>query len=194
MRNLFILGSPRVNGNSETMAKAVANGLLQEAGNNVEFIHLNKLNISPCQGCGGCSPTGNCIIDDDMSDLYKKTDDADRLFFVSPIYFYALSAQIKSYIDRCQARWARKYLLGQRYRQDEKRTGYLLSCASTSGDKLFDGSILAIKCLCDTLDIEYGNPLLIRNVESRKALQNLPDEIANCEQFGFKIASGQPLS
>ncbi len=194
MHNLFILGSPRVNGNSETMAKTVANVFLQEPGNSVEFIHLNKLNIKPCQACGGCSSTGDCIIDDDMSDLYQKTDDADRLFFVSPVYFYALSAQIKSYVDRCQARWSRKYLLGQRYRQGENRTGYLFSCASTSGDKLFEGSILAIKCLCDTLDIEYGTPLLIRNVESRKALQNLPDEIANCAQYGAEIASVQSLS
>lgn len=193
MHNLFILGSPRVNGNSESMAKAVANGVVQTPGNSVEFIHLNNLSIRPCQGCGGCSKSGICIINDDMDDLYKKTDDADRLFFVSPIYFYALSAQIKLYIDRCQAKWSRKYLLGQKIRKNEQRKGYLLSCASTNGDKLFDGSILTIKCLCDTLDIAYGKPLLIRNVESRNALQSLPEEIKNCEQFGVKIATSHQL-
>jgi len=194
MRNLFLLGSPRKNGNSETMAKAVAEGLLQTTGNSVEFVHLNDLQLRPCQACGGCTASGNCIIEDDMGELYQKTDEADRLFFVSPIYFYALSAQLKSYIDRCQARWARKYLLGQKYRVDEKRAGYLLSCASTNGEKLFDGPVLTIKCVCDTLDLEYGEPLLIRNVESRKALQNLPDEMAKCKQYGVHIATSHHLS
>ena len=194
MRNLFLLGSPRENGNSETMAKSVAEGLLQSAGNIVEFIHLNDLQLRPCQACGGCTASGNCIIKDDMEELYLKTDEADRIFFVSPIYFYALSAQLKSYIDRCQARWSRKYLLGQKYRADEKRGGYLLSCASTNGKKLFDGPVLTIKCLCDTLDLKYGKPLLIRNVESRKALLKLPEEMAKCKQYGADIAKSHRLS
>ncbi len=188
MHNLFILGSPRKNGNSETMAKAVAKGLLQNAGNSVEYIYLNNLNIRPCQACGGCSPTGNCIVDDDMVPLYTKTDKADRLFFVSPIYFYALSAQIKSYIDRCQARWARKYLL-KKAPIKKNRTGHLLSCAATNGAELFTGSILSIKCLCDTLDISYEEALLIKNIEGKNAIKNLPEQIASCEQYGFKIAS-----
>lgn len=191
MNNLFILGSPRKNGNSETMAKAVAAGVLQQTGNNVEFIYLNDLTIAPCQACGGCSASGNCIIHDDMTELYKKSDAADRIFFVSPVYFYAMSSQIKSYIDRCQARWARKYLLGKLHRPEEPRTGHLLSCAGTNGGKLFEGPILTIKCLCDTLDLQYGPPLLIRNVEARDALKNLPDEITACETFGIQIASSR---
>lgn len=191
MHNLFLLGSPRAHGNSDTMAKAVAQGLLQTPGNSVEYIRLNTKSIKPCQACGGCSATGTCIIDDDMTELYAKTDQADRIFFTSPIYFYALTAQIKAYTDRCQARWARKYLLKQSHRPDENRTGYLLSCASTNGKKLFDGPIQMIKCLCDTLDIAYGKPLLIRNVESRNALQNLPQTLQTCEQFGTEIGANQ---
>jgi multimeric flavodoxin WrbA len=191
MHNLFILGSPRRDGNSETMAKTVAKGLLQNRENSVEFIHINKLKIRPCQACGGCSTTGNCILKDDMVDLYMKTDSADRLFFVSPVYFYAMTAQIKAYIDRCQAKWSRKYLLKESYRPDDKRTGYLLSCAATNGDKLFDASILTIKSVCDTLDLEYGLPLLIKNLESREALQQHPDQLKACETFGSEIATGK---
>ncbi len=189
MHNLFILGSPRLNGNSETMAKTVAKAIEHTPENSVEFIHLNKLNIAPCLGCGGCSTTGNCVIDDDMVQLYTKTDAADRLFFVSPIYFYAMTAQIKAYIDRCQAKWSRKYLLREAHRPNEPRTGYLLSCAATKGDKLFDGPILSIKCLCDALDLKYGSPLLMRDLESRQALKNHPDKLSVCEAFGTAIAT-----
>jgi multimeric flavodoxin WrbA len=194
MHNLFILGSPRRNGNSETMAETVAEALLATGDDTVEYVRLNNLNIKPCQGCGGCSESGNCIIDDQMTELYEKTDAADRIFFASPIYFYGLSAQIKTYIDRCQAKWSRKYLLGQRYRENENRSGHLLSCAATSGDKLFDGSILVIKCLCDALDISYGEPLLIRNVEPRTALKNNKEELLGCQNFGAKIAAAHPSS
>ncbi|MBU1419526.1 MAG: flavodoxin family protein [Proteobacteria bacterium] len=193
MHNLFILGSPRKNGNSETMAKAVAAGLLKQGDNTVEYIRLNKLNIRPCQACGGCNTSGNCVIKDDMSELYDKTDEADRLFLVSPIYFYALSAQIKAYIDRCQARWSRKYLLGQKFRKDDQRTGYLISCAATAGDKLFDGPILSAQCLFDTLDLRYGAPLLFKSVEPRNAVQQLPEKLSDCERYGAKIAAEQPL-
>ena len=190
MHNLFILGSPRKHGNSVAMAKAVANGCLQKPGNSVEFIHICDLNISPCLACGGCSSTGNCVIDDDMIQLYTKTDAADRLFFVSPVYFYTMTAQIKAYIDRCQAKWSRKYLLKKVHRPNEQRTGHLLSCGATKGDKLFDASILTVKSLCDTLDLEYGLPLLIRNVESADALKKIPNKLADCELFGSRIASG----
>lgn len=190
MHNLFILGSPRKNGNSETMAQAVAAGLLKNKDtDSVEFIRLNTLQIKPCQACGGCSSSGNCIIDDDMNELYRKTDDSDRLFFVSPVYFYGLTAQIKSYIDRCQARWSRKYLLGKPHRPTEQRTGHLLSCAATNGKMLFEGSIISIKSVCDTLDLTYGKPLLIRNLEPCDALKNLPEEVTACERYGMEIAS-----
>ena len=186
MKNLFILGSPRKNGNSETIAKAVASGILQASGNSVEYIYLNTLSIQPCQGCGGCNKTGRCVINDDMQKLYTKIDEAHRLFLVSPIYFYSVSAQLKIFIDRCQAQWARKYLLNQT--QVTGRSGFLLSCAATKGEKLFQGPELIIQCLCDTLDMEYGSPLLIKNVEKVNAVKNQEDLLADCVRFGSQIS------
>ena len=69
-------------------------------------------------------------------------DAADRILLVSPVYFYALSAQCKLCGDRFQARWSRKYLLKERFRQGEGRKGYLLSTSATKGLKIFDCSIL----------------------------------------------------
>ncbi len=187
MKNLFILGSPRKNGNSETMAKAVATGILQTPDNDVENIFLNSLNIQPCQGCGGCNKTGKCIINDDMAELYNKIDEAHRLFMVSPIYFYSVSAQLKTFIDRCQARWARKYLLHNVQTRTINRSGHLLSCAATKGEKLFEGAELITHCLCDTLDIHHGTPMLIKNVEKIDDLNNNNDLLATCVRFGTQL-------
>ncbi len=187
MKNLFILGSPRKNGNSATMAKSVGNTLLQKQNNSVEYIYLNSLNIQPCQGCGACSKTGDCILEDDMRELSIKTEEADRIFFVSPIYFYSVTAQLKTYIDRCQPQWAKKYLLKKKDNVPLERAGYLLSCAATSGAKLFEGSELIIRCLCDTLHLQYGKPLLIKNAEKENAIQNNTNMIANCITFGNEL-------
>ncbi len=190
IHNLFILGSPRRNGNSETMARIVAEYLSQTPLNGVDYIHTASLNISPCVSCGGCSKTGKCIIDDDMAPLYEKIDAADRIFFVSPVYFYAMSAQIKTFIDRCQALWSRRYLLGKRHPQKAHRTGHLLSCAATGGDQIFTGSTLTIKCLCDTLDLHYSPPLLIKDIDSADDLAKNPEKIAACKTYGENIVSG----
>jgi len=187
MKNLFILGSPRKDGNSATMARVVADELVQSAKESVEFIYLNSLSIQACQGCGACSQTGKCVLDDDMQQLYTKTEAADRLFLVSPIYFYSVTAQLKCYIDRCQAQWAKKYILKQRNKDQNYRSAHLLSCAATNGKKLFDGAEFIVKCLCDTLDIQYGKALLIRNAEEEGAIKNNNDTIASCSAFAKEL-------
>ena len=107
MHMVIVLGSPRISGNSETLARAVAEGV-EKHGGTVEYFRLNTLSIRPCQGCGGCEKSGNCVIKDDMTPMYDKIDKAERLMVVTPIYFYSPSAQIKIFIDRIQARWARR--------------------------------------------------------------------------------------
>ncbi len=169
------------------MARAVANELANEEENSIEYVYLNSLSIQACQGCGACSKTGKCILNDDMQQLYTKTEAADRLFLVSPIYFYTVTAQLKCYIDRCQAQWAKKYLLKQKNTTQNFHSGYLLSCAATNGQRLFDGAELVAKCLCDTLDIQYGKPLLIRNAEKKDAIRNNNDTIATCSAFGREL-------
>jgi multimeric flavodoxin WrbA len=188
MHTLIILGSPRKNGNSETLAQAVAGGILQHPHATLEFIRLNDLHISPCQGCGGCNKTSTCVIDDDMTPLYEKVDACDQLILVSPIYFYGLSAQGKIFIDRFQARWARKYLAGVRFRIDEQRKGYLLATAATEGKKVFDGALLTARTFLDTIDLELGNSLLIRGVDQRGAVKERSEILEQATAFGKEIA------
>jgi multimeric flavodoxin WrbA len=190
MKLVVLLGSPRKNGNSETVAKAVV-APIEQSGGSVEYIRLNDFSLRPCQGCGGCDKSGNCIIDDDMKDIYTKVDGADRLLLVSPVYFYGLSAQCKIFGDRMQARWARRYLLKDRYRQEEGRKGYLISSAATKGPKIFDCSILTTRYIFDAMDVEYGGEFLIKGVDKRKAVLNHPEEMQRAGEFGTDILAGR---
>lgn len=188
---LFLLGSPRKNGNSETLAKIVGDHL-HNSGVAVEYIRLNKLSIKPCQGCDGCHKDGQCVIKDDMTDLYEKIDLADHLFLVSPVYFYSVSAQLKLAVDRCQARWSRKYILGQRLNKERRRTGHLISTGATKGARLFEGLLLCSRCLFDALDLIEGDHLLVRGAEEKSWCRNHQDPLDEARIFGTQLLGKAP--
>lgn len=190
MHMVIVLGSPRKNGNSEILSQAVAEGL-KETGGTVEYLRLNNLSIRPCQGCGGCDRTGSCVIRDDMAGIYEQVDQADRLLLVTPIYFYAPSAQAKIFIDRMQARWSRRYNLKERFRMSEGRRGYLLATAATKGRKLFECSELIVKYMLDALDMECGESLLVSGVDDRGAVREQQDQLELARVFGVRIGRGE---
>lgn len=186
MQILFILGSPRKNGNSETLARLAVKPLLA-SGHDVDFLRLNSYDITPCQGCGGCEKTGVCIIkNDQMGEIYSRVNDADCLVVVSPVYFYAVTAQIKLCIDRFQAIWSAKYLLKKS--DSRKRVGFFISCAATQGKSVFQGGLLTVKCFFDALDVDYASDLLVRGVEGSDAVKDSTSISSRATMFGKAIS------
>jgi multimeric flavodoxin WrbA len=110
MKVIAFLGSPRKEGNTDLLLKEVIRGV-EESGSRVRIFDLNSMNIDACQNCGGCDETGECMYRDDMDDVYDAIRTADRIILASPVFFFALSAQTKLMIDRCQNFWCEKYLL-----------------------------------------------------------------------------------
>lgn len=188
MNILTLLGSPRKKGNTAALVRTIIGGMEEKVQCQTEYIYLHGLNLSPCRGCGGCEKTGMCVIKDDMIELYNKVDQADVLFLVTPVYFYGPTAQIKTFIDRCQARWSRKYLLGQHHRPHDRRRGYLVSIAATKGPKVFDCSILIAKSFFDAIDVEYGGEFLVRDVDAKGAINERPEELEKAFNYGREIA------
>ena len=110
MKVVAFYGSPRVKGNTDLLLEEALKPIA-EAGHKIVPFRLNLMNIRPCQDCGGCMMTGVCVMDDPMREIYQAIREADRIILASPIFFFALSAQAKAMIDRCQAFWCEKYLL-----------------------------------------------------------------------------------
>ena len=187
MKALVILGSPRKGGNTECLAGQVVAGM-QDGGADVELVRLSDYKISPCIACGGCEKTGCCVIQDDMQKLYPMIDGADRVVLVSPIYFYGVTAQLKAFVDRCQAMWSRRYLLRQRQQGKLPRIGYLVSVAATKGEKIFDGATLTAQYALDAMDFQYGGALLVKGVDRKGAVLQMAGEMERARQFGRKIA------
>lgn len=194
MTVLALSGSPRRNGNSETLLQRALDELAS-LGKQSRVIRLNELAIQPCQGCGGCDKTGLCVIDDDMRDIYRAIDEADQLLLVSPIYFYGLTAQAKAAVDRSQAPWSRRYALRQPppHPRGYARLAYLLSIGATHGEKLFDGALLSARYAFDAMGFSWGGALLLRNLDERGAAASNPEALEQAAALGRCIAAGTPF-
>lgn len=101
---LILSGSPRKGGNSDVLCDEFMRGAL-ESGNEVEKIRVAEKKIGYCRSCSACENTGVCAIKDDMAELMQKILDTDVLVLASPVYFYAVDAQLKTVIDRTYVRW-----------------------------------------------------------------------------------------
>jgi multimeric flavodoxin WrbA len=99
MKVLGILGSPRVGGNSDILLEQALAGA-RDAGAEVEKIILCQKKISGCLDCKKCNETGICAIQDDMPEIHKKILEADTIIHSVPVYFWAMTAQMKAYLDR----------------------------------------------------------------------------------------------
>jgi multimeric flavodoxin WrbA len=99
---VVLLGSPRKKGNSAALAEQLISGALAK-GAEVETFYLQGMDINPCTGCDACQKktADDCkFYKDDMQVLYPKLREADVIVYVSPVYWFSVSAQIKAVIDR----------------------------------------------------------------------------------------------
>ena len=99
MKILALTGSPNKNGSSNLLASEFTRGA-EEAGHSVRLVDAAHMRISPCTGCIHCGYDGPCVQKDDMETIRPLILDADMLAFVTPLYYYGMSAQLKTLIDR----------------------------------------------------------------------------------------------
>ena len=96
---LIVSASPRKNSNSESLALAFAEGA-KAAGHEVEFVSLRGKTVNFCRGCFVCQEKLRCVIRDDADAICQKAQNADVLVFATPIYYYEMSGQLKTLLDR----------------------------------------------------------------------------------------------
>lgn len=109
MKNVLIIStSLRAVSNSHALAEEFARGA-REAGHNVESLTLAGKDIRFCRGCLACVKTGKCTIKDDAPEIVAKMHDADIIAFATPIYYYEMSGQMKTLLDRANPLYGSDY-------------------------------------------------------------------------------------
>ena len=128
---LILSTSLRSQSNSLALAEAFAKGA-GEAGCTVELVSLQNKSIAFCKGCLACQQLGRCVILDDAIGLAEKLKAADILVFTTPIYYYEMSGQMKTLLDRANSLYSSDYAF---------RDIYLLSTAAEDGPDVDEGAV-----------------------------------------------------
>lgn len=172
MKIVILNGSARMKGNTRTALKAIESGIDTEA-HEVEFIDVAKYKMSGCMGCDGCKKTGGiCVIKDDCIEIVEKVAAADMIIFGSPVYWWGISAQLKTVIDRV-------YMKNETLGNTKKKIGIVaVGADELSGEQyaLISGQF---KCICDYL----GWDLVIDQAISAAAIGDMKKQSERMEEL-----------
>ena len=134
--------SLRTNSNSESLAKSFVDGA-KDSGNEVKYISLKNKDIRFCIGCLACQKTGHCVIKDDVADIMNSVLEANVVVWATPIYYYEMSGQMKTLIDRLNPMYSKDYKF---------RDVYLLATAAEEGDEVFEKVITGLNGWIDCFE------------------------------------------
>ena len=96
---IVLMGSPTPIGSTSILVEQFRRGA-EESGHAVEVIDVCRAEIHPCIGCVRCGYEGPCVQKDDVETIRRKLLDADMVVFATPLYYYGMTAQLKTVIDR----------------------------------------------------------------------------------------------
>jgi multimeric flavodoxin WrbA len=154
MKIIALAGSPRKNGNSDTLLNESIKAL--EAKNSVvEKFYLDDLEVKPCIACDSCKnhPENKCIHDDDMQLLGQKLAQADLWLIATPIYWWGPTAQLKLVIDR----W---YSLYREYNLAGKKAAIIITMGDTEYQTAIP-TILMFEMAFSYLKMDSNQPLVV---------------------------------
>lgn len=159
MKKVSVISSSLRNpSSSKKLTSKMIEGLKEN--NEVSLIELDKININFCKGCLACQKTGKCIINDDMRNIIKEIESSDILVFVTPIYFYSISGQLKTFLDRLNPLYVSK--------ENKFKEVYALFTCADDNISAIEGPIKAlngwIECFENVKFIDSFNGLNINNV------------------------------
>ncbi|MBR1881579.1 MAG: flavodoxin family protein [Muribaculaceae bacterium] len=168
MKKVIVIStSLRRGSNSDMLADQFVEGAMA-AGNEVEKISLAGKNIQFCKGCLACQKLGHCVINDDVNAIMAQVLKADVVVWATPIYYYEMSGQMKTLIDRMNAMYEKDYQFRDVYllstaAEDEEYTPKRAEMGLTGWIDCYPKSRLAGTLFCggvnDPGDIS-GNPKL----------------------------------
>ena len=176
---LVISTSLRARSNSDILSEQLAAGA-KAAGHQVECISLKGKTISFCRGCLACQKTQKCILNDDAVAIAEKVMNADTLVFVTPIYYYEMSGQMKTLLDR----------LNPLYTMDYKfRNVYMLSVAAEDEAFVPEKAVSGLQGRVDCFEkAEFAGSLFCGGISDAGEASEKKEEQHEAYRFGKTLA------
>ena len=175
---LVITTSLRAKSNSDILAGRVADGA-RDAGHQVEHISLKKKTIQFCIGCLACQKTQKCVLGDDAIEIAEKVKNADSLVFATPIYYYEMSGQMKTLLDRMNPLYTTDYKF---------RRVYMLTTAAEDEDAVLEKAVNGLQGWVDCFEkAELAGSLFCGGIDSPGAAEKKQEALEAAYAFGRSI-------
>lgn len=145
MNIVVLTGSPRRNGNTNYLTEQFIAGA-EENGHKVFRFDCASHKVAGCLACNHCDMDGDCVYNDDFAIVRPHLIDADMVVFVTPMYYFGFSSQIKSVIDRF-------YAINEKIKGSYKKTAFIMAYADTS-EKDAEAMISQYRLMADYLGWE----------------------------------------
>lgn len=177
-------GSPRDGGNTELLIQSALKGVEGE-GHSISLFRPSGMNISPCLNCGGCDESAQCVIEDDMGEVYQAIREGDRFILASPIFFFGLTAQIKALIDRCQSFWCGKYLLKKPIPEGPAgRKGLLMLVGGMKREIGYTCGEATAKAFFRTISVPEHTSLIYPQIDAKGTIEDHPSALGEAREAG----------
>ena len=175
---LVITTSLRARSNSDRLADEMIRGA-KDAGHEVEQISLKGKDIKFCIGCLACQKTQKCVLKDDAVEIAEKVKEAETLVFATPIYYYEMSGQMKTLLDR----------LNPLYPSDYKfRKVYMLSVATEDEDFVPEKAVSGLQGWVDCFEkAEFAGALFCGGISDPGEATGRSEEVDEAYQFGTSL-------
>ncbi|KJU87277.1 NADPH-dependent fmn reductase [Candidatus Magnetobacterium bavaricum] len=149
------------------------------------------MDIAPCSNCGGCDTTGECVIHDDMAEVYRAIYEGHRFILASPVFFFGLPAQVKCLIDRTQALWCEKYLLNRPIVQTEyAREGLVILVGGMKKDTGFRSSEATAMAFFRSISVGRHQSLFFPGVDKKGAIKEHPTAYNDVHAATLRLIGG----
>ena len=99
MKVLILNGSPKDNGNTALALREMM-PIFEEAGIEVDYVHVGHLTIKGCTGCAACFKLGKCVQDDIVNVVSEKFKECDGMIVASPVYYASANGALVALLDR----------------------------------------------------------------------------------------------
>ena len=179
MSNVLVIStSLRAKSNSDILTERLIAGA-KDAGHQVEHISLKGKTIKFCIGCLACQKTQKCIQKDDAVEIAEKVKNADSLVFVTPIYYYEMSGQMKTLLDRMNPLYTSDYKF---------RRVYMLSTAAEDEEYTPEKAVNGLQGWIDCFEkAEFAGTLFCGGINDPGEALEKAAELEEAFQFGTKI-------
>ncbi len=172
---LVISTSLRAKSNSDILTERLIAGA-KDAGHEVEHISLKGKKISFCIGCMACQKTQKCVLKDDAIQIAEKVRESDTLVFVTPIYYYEMSGQMKTLLDRMNPLYSSEYSF---------RKVYMLSVAAEDEDHTSQKAENGLQGWIDCFEkAEFAGSLFCGGIADAGEANGREEELKEAYEFG----------